>query len=302
MNKNELHYYAIIPSKILIDKNITPNAKLLYGIISSLTNISGRCFASDNYFAEIFDVSKVSIQNWLRELENAEYISRNLFYKGDSKEIDHRDIILNGLMDSQTNKDNSIHEIKTTGIQENLTTGIQENLVDNNKDNNNISISKDIGEYKDSPSYKSNNKSNISNDNKSLAKKISLDDLENMTYLDIELNFSKTQNQKILLDYINKAINSKKIIGELTEWLQLSYLHKRPLYLSGLINQLELLNGFTEEEIISIIKNCTLADKSTFKYEIEKREREKKYQNNRDSNKPRVSEQKRTIKLGTECF
>lgn len=135
MSKKELHYYAIIPSKILIDKNITPNAKLLYGIISSLTNISGRCFASDSYFAEIFSVSKVSIQNWLKELEEAGYISRNIFYKEGSKEIDHRDIILNGLIGSQANKN--------TCIQENLYTGIQENLVDNNKDLNSISLSKD---------------------------------------------------------------------------------------------------------------------------------------------------------------
>jgi hypothetical protein len=143
---------------------------------------------------------------------------------------------------------------------------------------------------------------NTSLNTNSLAKNISLDDLENMTYLDIESNFSKSQNQKVLLAYINKSISSKKIVEELTDWLQLSYLHKKPLYLSGLMNQLKLLNGFSEEEIISIIKNCTLADKSTFKYEIEKREREKKYQNNININKPRVSEQKRTSQLSDITF
>ena len=87
MNRN---YYAVIPANVRYDKNLIPSAKLLYGEITALCNEKGYCWASNEYFAELYDVSKTSIKKWLKSLEDNRYIERKVKYKGGSKEIDTR--------------------------------------------------------------------------------------------------------------------------------------------------------------------------------------------------------------------
>ena len=65
--ENKPNYYAIIPADVRYSK-ITPNAKLLFAEITALTNKEGYCWANNNYFAELYDVEKRSVQNWLKEL------------------------------------------------------------------------------------------------------------------------------------------------------------------------------------------------------------------------------------------
>lgn len=67
-------YYAIIPASVRYDKNLTPNAKLLYGEITALCNEKGFCWATNRYFAEIFNVSRNSISKWINSLVKLGYI------------------------------------------------------------------------------------------------------------------------------------------------------------------------------------------------------------------------------------
>jgi uncharacterized phage protein (TIGR02220 family) len=108
-------YYAIIPANIRYDDSLIPSAKLLYGEITALCNEKGFCWASNDYFANQYKVSKPTIQNWLKSLEDKGYIYREVKYKQGSKEIEARYIrILGG------------------GHQENLVGGHQEIYQDNN--------------------------------------------------------------------------------------------------------------------------------------------------------------------------
>lgn len=83
------NYYAIIPANVRYS-DITPNAKLLYGEITALANKKGYCYASNSYFAELYNVSDVSISNWIKELVDKKFIKRELIYKEGSKEILNR--------------------------------------------------------------------------------------------------------------------------------------------------------------------------------------------------------------------
>jgi len=87
-------YYSIIPATVRYDKKLTPNAKLLYAEITSLCNMNGKCNASTKYFANLYEVSRVSVQNWLKLLEDRNYIKRSVIYKEGSKEILSRSITL----------------------------------------------------------------------------------------------------------------------------------------------------------------------------------------------------------------
>lgn len=116
-------YYAIIPANVRYDKNLPANAKLLYGEITALCNEKGYCWASTNYFQELYGVSRVSIQKWIRSLEENGYISRSIIYKENSKEVERRVIT-----------------IVSDPSKEKLT----DNNTFNNTNNNNISCSEKI--------------------------------------------------------------------------------------------------------------------------------------------------------------
>ena len=88
--ENQIGYYAIIPANVRYDKNLPPNAKLLYGEITALCNQYGYCWATNEYFANLYGVSKVSISKWISILVEKEYIKSEIVYKEGSKEILNR--------------------------------------------------------------------------------------------------------------------------------------------------------------------------------------------------------------------
>ena len=67
-------YWSVCPTVILFDDVITPNAKLLYMLISSLTGLDGYCWASNRYLAGKFKFSERTVRNLLEALRNGGYI------------------------------------------------------------------------------------------------------------------------------------------------------------------------------------------------------------------------------------
>ena len=75
------NYFAIIPAEVRYDKSLTPNEKLLFGEISALSQKNGSCWASNNYFAELYDVYPTSISRWIKHLAERGYITIKLVYR-----------------------------------------------------------------------------------------------------------------------------------------------------------------------------------------------------------------------------
>ena len=83
-------YYAIIPANIRYDSNLNANSKLIYGEITALTNEKGYCWASNDYFASLYGVSKKTISLWIKDLKDNGYIDVKLIYREGSKQIVNR--------------------------------------------------------------------------------------------------------------------------------------------------------------------------------------------------------------------
>lgn len=134
-NKN---YYAIIPAPVRYCKNLKANEKLMYGELTALSNDKGFCFASNEYFSNLYDVSKTSISKWISNLEKNGFIKIKMIYEPGTKQIKQRRIYIAPLL-----KKTSIP------IEENFNTPIEEKLKDiyiltnnNNINNNNSTKSK----------------------------------------------------------------------------------------------------------------------------------------------------------------
>lgn len=91
---NKKSYYAIIPANVRYDKELPPNAKLLYGEITALCNSEGYCWANNKYFADLYEVTNISISKWIKALCDAGYIKSEIIYKAGTKEIDKRYITI----------------------------------------------------------------------------------------------------------------------------------------------------------------------------------------------------------------
>lgn len=86
-------YYAIIPATIRYDPRLKYAERLLYGEITALIGKEGYCFASNSYFANLYNVIPGTISRWISHLSKLGYIRVELI-KNDKKEIVERRIYI----------------------------------------------------------------------------------------------------------------------------------------------------------------------------------------------------------------
>lgn len=138
MNENP-NYYAIIPAEVRYDKDLSSTAKLLYAEITSLCSKSGECWASNEYFSNLYSTSERTISRLLKLLKDKNYISIELIYKSKSKEIEKRAIKL-----ANVGIDKNVERYRQKcqeGIDKNVFYPIDKNVQENNINNiNNTSI------------------------------------------------------------------------------------------------------------------------------------------------------------------
>ena len=143
------NYYANIPADVRYDENLKANEKLLYGEISALCNKRGFCWAKNEYFAELYGVTKQSISNWITNLEEQEHIVREIDRsQGNSRKIYLIEVYnknYRGVKENFNRSKRNIIDPQSEESQTNHRPRGQKNAVnntgnntDNNTDNNNL--------------------------------------------------------------------------------------------------------------------------------------------------------------------
>ena len=104
-------YYAILTADVRYDKTLKPLARLLFAEITALCNKEGYCWASNQYFADLYEVDKTTVSGWIGQLKTRGYITVQLEYKEGSKQILNRYMKING---------EGIDEITKTSFQKDV--------------------------------------------------------------------------------------------------------------------------------------------------------------------------------------
>lgn len=118
------NYYAILPAEVRYDDKLNSTEKLLYAEITALASKEGVCWASNQYFAKLYNVTPIYISMMIRKLKECGYIDTEIIYKKGTKVIQRRNIYL---------LKNSLIPIK-----QKFNTPIKLKFKENNINNNNI--------------------------------------------------------------------------------------------------------------------------------------------------------------------
>lgn len=145
MEEQQKAYYAIIPAEVRYDKDLPPNAKLLYGEITALCNEKGYCWASNQYFADLYHSSISAVQKWVSALVKKGYINLELVYKEGTKQILQRKLYITPGVNIYTTSHKNLYD---PGVKKYMTPGVNI-CVENNKDiNNTFNNKKDVYTHK----------------------------------------------------------------------------------------------------------------------------------------------------------
>jgi hypothetical protein len=127
------NYYAIIPAEVRYDNDLRANEKLFFGEIVALSNTTGVCNASNNYFANLYGVVPSAISKWVKDLEEKEYIFVEYIKNG--KEILERKITITGI-----HKYDKVFTKVVEGYSQKNNRGYSQKFKENNININNTSI------------------------------------------------------------------------------------------------------------------------------------------------------------------
>jgi hypothetical protein len=142
--ENKKSYYAVIPANVRYDPSLPANAKLLYGEITALCSEKGFCWASNNYFAKLYNKDKGTISRWISQLIDQGYIQTEVDKEDGNKRKLWLSVILPTPIDK---KDNTYKQKRLYPIGKNAYSyrqksqaPIGKNAYHNNKDNTTLNI------------------------------------------------------------------------------------------------------------------------------------------------------------------
>ncbi len=119
------NYYTVIPMKVITDSNLTPMMKIIYGILTSLSNRYGYCSASNQYIGDLLNMKSDTISTHISGLVKSDYIRIEL-----KKELgNRRTIFIRDLSDKNSTPLREISETSPRNIGD--TYNINNNIIYN---------------------------------------------------------------------------------------------------------------------------------------------------------------------------
>ena len=137
MAKQKPGYYAVIPAEVRYDAELPPNAKLIYGEISALLSDEGYCYASNQYFADLFELTTRTVSDLVAKLQDRGHISVVIRHNDKGKVLRREIRCTVSLRHAQP-----VEEIFHTP-RKNLQGGIEKNFQYTNTSNTNLNIPRD---------------------------------------------------------------------------------------------------------------------------------------------------------------
>ena len=128
--EQQANYYAVIPAPVRYNKKLKYPERLLYGEITALSNRYGYCFASNKYFASLYDVVPETVSRWISHLKECGYINVNIIKNENNQIIERRIYIIDKINNTYCLNNQYPSCVKN---QE----SIDEKVKDNNINNNN---------------------------------------------------------------------------------------------------------------------------------------------------------------------
>lgn len=85
-------YWTVIPAKVRYDKDLRPNAKLLYAEIQALADSSGYCWATNEYLAKLYGLAAKTVSDLISKLAQKGYIEVEVLRDEETNEVLERRI------------------------------------------------------------------------------------------------------------------------------------------------------------------------------------------------------------------
>lgn len=85
-------YWAVLPAKVRYDRELRPNAKLLYAEITALADATGFCWASNDYLGQLFGLSKDAVKRLISSLAKKGYLTVEVVRDPQTQEVKERRI------------------------------------------------------------------------------------------------------------------------------------------------------------------------------------------------------------------
>ena len=120
-----------IPIEILTDNKLSDKEKYIYAIILYLSKENDYCYLTNKSISELLNISITLVSKLVNSLKDKNYISIELIYKENSKQIEMRKLI-----PIVKNKDTYLTKVKYP-LQQNFNTPIEEKFKDNKYNRNN---------------------------------------------------------------------------------------------------------------------------------------------------------------------
>ncbi len=146
-NPNRPNYYAILTADVRYDQRLNPMQKLIFAELTALSNSQGFAFPSNEYLADLYGISTVSISRHISKLNELKYIrieqekrgfgtTRKIYILHDSRLNNNDKSRHNNSMSPPLNKIDKSHPINNTSTNTtSIYTESNNNHIDKNSNN-----------------------------------------------------------------------------------------------------------------------------------------------------------------------